>query len=151
MTSILARVQHWLSDCHFGECFADLTDAERAYREQLRQRPKLDDDAFYQTFYSGTGIPRDIPVRLRRLYEKIIGDNLSALQPQDNQAFIYGGIDFGDVLYRVEREFKLKIPRESTVKAPLTYHGYSSPTGEIDGTFDSVVRYLARVLREAAL
>jgi hypothetical protein len=123
------------------------SESERAYAEELYRRPKLSDDDFYDRFYAGSDVPKEIPRRLRALYEEIVGDDLSGLQPQDNHAAIYDGLDFADVLYRVEREFKLKIPHENVVKAPLTYKGKSSPEGEIDGSFDSVVRYLAKATR----
>jgi hypothetical protein len=125
-----------------------LSKEERAYEDELGKRPKLDDDEFFEQFYAASGIPKDIPVRLRKLYKEMLGEEHSALQPQDNLAFIYGEIDFADVLYRVGREFKLKIPLETATKAPLTYKGKSSSTGEIDGTFDSVVRYLAKATRD---
>ena len=81
-------------------------------------------------------------MRLRKLYVRMFGDGLAALQPHDNHARIYEEIDFSDVLIRVGREFKLKIPRAAVTLAP------SSNAGEIDGTFDSVVRYVSRVTCE---
>lgn len=97
------------------------SESERAFTALLESRPRLDDAAFYETSYAETGIPRDIPIRLRQLYTRIIGDDLSALQPQDNHA-----------LRRVEREFGLTISLGRAAR-------------EIDGTFDSVVRYLHKL------
>ena len=96
----------------------DESESERAYSEQLQLRTKLNDDEFYATFYGGTGIQKDIPIRLRKLYEKIIGEDLSALHPEDDQALIYDGLDFLDVLYRVQREFKLTIPPAARETGP---------------------------------
>jgi len=88
-----------------------------------------------------SGIPKTIPIRLRKLLcERIIGDDLSALYPEDNIAMIYDGLDFADVLYRAEREFGVAIPRE-------TWKTGENLGGEIDGTFGSVVRYLSKALQ----
>ncbi len=111
------------------------SESERAYSELLQTRAKLNDGEFYETFYAGSRIRKDIPVRLRMLCQKIIGEDLSALHPEDNLALIYDGLDFADVLYRVEREFDLKIPLTACKWA-------TTEAGEIDGTFDSVVRYV---------
>jgi len=127
--NLFREVFRWMA----GPC--DESASERAYSERLRQRAKLNDDEFYETFYAGTGIGKGIPVRLRTLYEKIIGEDLSALHPEDNQALIYEGLDFADVLHRVEREFNVTIPSSARKSG-------TPETGEIDGTFDSVVRYL---------
>jgi hypothetical protein len=122
-------------------------ESERAYEVELRRRPQLNDDDFYERFYAGSDVPKDIPIRLRQVYEKAMGDDVSGLHPQDNFAAIYDGLDFSVILCRVEREFNLKIPLAAVVKAPLKYRGKSSSTGDIDGTFDSVVRYLAKATR----
>ena len=37
---------------------------ERANWKRLKERELLDDDAFYERFYAGTGIPKEIPLRL---------------------------------------------------------------------------------------
>lgn len=123
------------------------SESERAYEFELRRRPQLKEDDFYERFYAGSDVPKGIPIRLRQVYEKAMGDDLSGLHPQDNFAAIYDWLDFSVILDRVEREFKLRIPLAAVVKAPLKYRGKSSSTGEIDGTFDSVVRYLAKATR----
>jgi hypothetical protein len=113
-------------------------DAERMYFEELRRRPDLTDEQFYDTFFAGSQIPKEIPVRLRRLYQEIFGYDFSALNPNDNIALIFDFVDFADVLYRIEREFGLKIP--------LSACKSDGGRGKIDGTFDSVVRYLNEAL-----
>ncbi|HEY2253879.1 MAG TPA: hypothetical protein VGH74_22545 [Planctomycetaceae bacterium] len=121
-----------------GDRESEIPESERAYSAQLQQRAKLNDDEFYEAFYAETGIPKHIPIRLRTLLQKnIMGDDLSALHPNDNLALIYDGLDFADVLYRVGKEFELTIPL-TVCKSKL------HADGEIDGTFDSVVRYLNR-------
>jgi hypothetical protein len=139
--SVIRSILHWLGD-------RVASDAERAYSAHLRRRPRLDDEAFLRRFYAGSGLPEDIPIRLRRLYQEIFGEDFAGLHPEDNVARIYDGIDFADVLWRVEREFRVKIHPETDLKAPFRHEGKPcSPNGTIDGTFDSVVRYLAEALR----
>jgi len=41
------------------------TKEERAKWREMRQRPTLSDDEFYECFYAGTGIPKEIPIRLK--------------------------------------------------------------------------------------
>lgn len=120
-------------------------ESERAYEAELRLRPPLDDDAFYERYYAGSGVPRSIPLRYRKLLRSILGIDLAALQPQDNIALIFDGLDFADVLYRINREFRVSIPLESVSHAPPS-SGDASPM--IDGTFDSVVRYLTFISSE---
>jgi hypothetical protein len=119
---------------------------ERAYREKFRQRPRLDDDVFFEQFYSQTDVPRDVVVRLRLACHESLGIDPAVLRPEDNLAVIEDDVDFGDVLYRVGRKFKMKIPPGTALGAPFQYEGKPC-TGEIDGTFDSLARYLAKVAR----
>lgn len=119
---------------------------ERAYREKFRQRPRLDDDAFFEQLYSQTDVPRDVVVRLRRACRESLGIDPAFLRPEDNLAMIWDDVDFGDVLYHVGRSFKVKIPPETALAAPFQYKGKPG-TGEINGTFDSLARYLAKVTR----
>jgi hypothetical protein len=118
------------------------SEREHRYYDELRDRPALDDEEFFKRFYSAAGIPKDIPIRLRRLYQDIIGCDLSAMQPHDNLALIFDALDFADVLYRVEREFEVKIPL-TVCSEPPQYKHWPFIGSQIDGTFDSVVRYLA--------
>ena len=123
-----------------------LSASGRAYHEMLRQRPRLDDDAFFEQFYSQTDVPKDIAVQLRHVCGNSLGVDPSALRPEDNLAMIYDDVDFFDVLHYVGRKFKVKIPPETALAAPFQHKGKPC-TGEIDGTFDSLVRYLAKVTR----
>jgi len=118
---------------------------ERDYREKFRQRPRLDDEVFFEQFYSQTDVPKDVVVRLRLACRESLGIDPAVLRPEDNLAVIEDDVDFGDVLYRVGRKFKMKIPPEA-LAAPFQHKGKPC-TGEIDGTFDSLARYLAKVTR----
>jgi hypothetical protein len=124
--------------------FATMSDAAYAYARELQGRPKLGNGEFYQQFYADGDVPKELVTRLRTLFESIFGDDLSSMWPHDNLALIYDSVDFADVLFRVGREFKVAIPISSVAKEPLTYRGKACRNGQIDGTFDSLVRYLAK-------
>lgn len=70
---------------------------------------------------------------------------MAGLQPQDNIALIFEGLDFADVLYRINREFRVSIPLEAVRVDP---RDAADATPSIDGTFDSVVRYLTAISPE---
>lgn len=120
-------------------------ESERAYEAELRRRPPLDDDVLYERYYAGSGVPRSIPLRYRQLLRSILGIDLAALQPQDNIALIFEGLDFADVLYRINREFRVSIPLDALKVDP---RDLADATPSIDGTFDSVVRYLTAISPE---
>lgn len=100
---------------------------ERARWRRLRQRPTLADEAFIERFYAGSGIPPDIPLRLRRIYaDELAMDNL---WPEDKAVEFYPDLDLVELLYEVEEEFGVKFP--------------SQAIRHLGGSFDSVVRYVA--------
>jgi hypothetical protein len=102
---------------------------ERRFEQALASRPQLDDDTFYETFYGGTDIPRAIPVRLRRLYAAQLGRRWLKVFPRDNPALVCDDLDFADLLTDVGQEFGVAFPPEAR--------------RQLDGSFDSVVKYLA--------
>jgi hypothetical protein len=101
----------------------------RAFRRQLKERPALSDDDFYALFYGGSGIPRDIPARLRHallsadpLFERAI--------PSDVLYHLYDDLDIADVVDFVEMEFGIAFTKAD-------HRG-------IDGTFDNLVQLVRR-------
>ncbi len=105
---------------------------ERACWKRLRERPLLDDDAFYERFYAGTGIPKEVPIRLRRRYAK--GLLMDKVWPEDKAAEFDWEVDFADVLGMAENEFGVKFTE--------------ADIGVIDRSFDSIVRVVAKKLRQ---
>ncbi|MHC4402828.1 MAG: acyl carrier protein [Planctomycetota bacterium] len=105
----------------------------RAFHKALRERPPLSDEAFYQRYYAETDVPKAIPIRVRKEIEQALGIDLAGIHPGDNVALADDDLDFGDVLYRLGRVFGIKIPKEACWE-------------EIDGTFDSLVCYVANRL-----
>lgn len=103
---------------------------ERANWKRLKQRELLDDDAFYERFYAGTDIPKEIPLCLRRLYAEEL--QMDEVWPEDNAVEFDGELDFGDVLDRAERDFGVRFTEEEI--------------RQIDGSFGSVVKLVAKKL-----
>jgi hypothetical protein len=103
---------------------------ERTNWKRLKEREVLDDDAFYERFYRGSGIPKEIPLRLRRSYAN--GLLMDRVWPEDKAVEFDWELDFGDVLDRAERDFGVRFTDEEI--------------GQIDGSFDSVVRLVAKKL-----
>jgi hypothetical protein len=97
----------------------------RAFRRQLRDRPVLGDEEFYARYYEASVVPREIPVRLRRLLLDL--DPLTErVLPSDRLYLLNDDLDFADVLYLIEREFGIDFTRAD--------HQL------IDGTLDQLIR-----------
>ena len=99
------------------------------FERELLSRPQLDDQAFYEAYYGGSGIPEDIPIRVRKVYVEQLGDCWKGVRPEDNVCEAYPDLDLAELLYEIEDEFGIKIPDEEMKK--------------MDGTFDAIVRYVA--------
>lgn len=94
---------------------------QREYRRILRDRPKLNDDEFYNTFYAESGIPKQLTVQLRRSLEDCYGLDSAGLHPRDNLIYADDEIDFHDVIIRIKREYEIEIPDRRMSKAEATY------------------------------
>ena len=119
---------------HFLSLIGDLLShafSSRIERELL-SRPQLDDHAFYEAHYDGSGIPEDIPIRVRKVYVEQLGDCWKGVRPDDDVCGAYPDLDLAELLYEIEDEFKIKIPDEEMRK--------------MNGTFDAIVLYVASVL-----
>lgn len=79
----------------------------RAFRRELRQREKLDDDTFYRKFYASSGIPSDFVAGVRNALDGV--DSLMpAVVPSDNLFLFDDDLDFADVLDLVEEKFGIR-------------------------------------------
>lgn len=94
---------------------------QREYRRVLRDRPKLNDDEFYNTFYADSGIPKQLAVQLRMSLEHCYGLDFGGLHPRDNLIYADDEIDFHDVIIRIKREYEIEIPNRRMSKAEATY------------------------------
>ncbi len=102
---------------------------ERRFRREIAERESLDDARFLQEFYADRQIPSDIPLRLRPIYCKFFEIEVGKLRPQDRPPEIVE-LDTVDLIRDIETEFGVKISDEDAE--------------QIDGSFDSIVRYLAK-------
>ena len=98
------------------------TSRQRAKWREMRQRPEINDKEFYQRFYGDSGIPEEIPLRLRGLYAEQLG--ISRLLPHDRATDFDDELDFGDLLFAVAEEFSIDFSereaRELAARARLT-------------------------------
>ena len=104
---------------------------ERAFRRNLRERPKLNDDDFYDRFYAASSIPRHVPIQLRTLLATHLGLDLGALHPSDNLIDANTELDWADVLDDVNQTFGIAVPYDIFER--------------LDGTFDSLVYCVAQI------
>ena len=86
---------------------------ERKYLQILTSRPSLDDEQFHRQFYAQTDIPVGLVAEARSELQCLLGYDISALHPSDNIVINFDGLDFSDVLYRMEHRFNVTIPRET--------------------------------------
>ncbi len=106
------------------DCF--IPERQRAYERDLESRVLMDDETFYQSNYGSTGIPREIPIRLRRLFAYQLGSCWEHVQPADKPTDADDNLDFAELVFDVEEEFGVSIPIQDMM--------------ELDGSFDSLVR-----------
>ncbi len=106
------------------------------YERELLSRPQLDDHAFYEAYYGGSGIPEDIPIRVRKVYVEQLGGCWKGVRPDDKVCEAYPDLDLAEVLYEIEDEFGIKILDEAMKT--------------MDGTFDAIVRCVASLRRSAS-
>ncbi len=103
------------------------------FEQELINRPQLDDQAFYETHYADSGIPEDIPIRIRKVYVEQLGDCWKGVRPDDNVGDACPDVDLAEILYEIEDEFGINIPDQEM--------------RQMDGTFDAIVRYVASLRR----
>lgn len=103
---------------------------ERAKWEEMRQRPVLSDDEFYERFYADTGISKEIPTRLRRIYATQLA--MDRVWPADKATEFDSGLDLAELLAEVEEDFNVEVSDEEALK--------------LDESFDSIVRLVASKL-----
>jgi hypothetical protein len=104
-------------------------DPNRRFVRELTERPVLDDPEFYQAYYQGSGIPPAIPSRVRAVYARELGPRWQAVRPEDRANDFLPDLDWADLVFAVGRKFGLAIPLDDMIA--------------MDGTFDSLVRYVA--------
>jgi hypothetical protein len=104
-------------------------DPERRFLAELDERPVLDDRAFYDTYYAGSGIPEALPALVRRVYAEQLGRRWQAVRPDDRATDFMPDLDLYELILEVAEDLGLSGPFDDLEK--------------LDGSFDSVVRYFA--------
>lgn len=88
------------------------------------------DDAFYQEHYGNSNVPRDIPIRVRKVFIEQLGTRWNLVRPEERPTDEDEELDLADLLNEVEHEFNIKIPLVDM--------------RQLDGSFDSIVQYVAK-------
>lgn len=86
---------------------------EREFRSRLRQRPRLDDDAFFAKYFAAAEVPGGLPGKLRKTLEDVFGQDFASLDPDDNLVHADWEMDWGDVIVEIEDAFQIEFPLES--------------------------------------
>jgi len=107
---------------------------ERKFRREVANREPLDDTQFFHEFYADTNVPADITCRLRPIYCKFFDLEVGKLRPEDRPPEIVD-LDMIDLVRDIEAEFGVNISDKDAER--------------IDGSFDSIARYLAEHSRSA--
>ena len=85
-------------------------------------RQPLSDDDFYIQYFEKQGIPKKIPVKIRKIFENQFGADFSRISNTDDfstdMKFIWGFDSLGDVeiIIAIEEEFDIKIENEEAEK-----------------------------------
>jgi hypothetical protein len=103
----------------------------RAYRAELRQRPALDDHAFYELFDKDSGVPCEVVAGVRRAL-CLFDDRFERSIPSDFLYHLEDEMDFGDLLYEVENEFRIRFTKPDCEK--------------LDGTLENLVRLVDKAV-----
>lgn len=86
------------------------------------------DETLYHLHYASTGIPHEVPLRVRKVLIEQLGRRWSSVQPEDD-LIEDDELDFFEIMNEIGDEFGISIPEEEM----RTIHT----------SFDSVVRYIA--------
>jgi len=122
----------WFLNGEPPDLFAELGIAQpREMRElfrQLKTRPKLDDDAFYETYFAGTSIPKNVPIKLRDALDETYDRDFRGVHPTDKVVFVEFDLDsdWDDVYDWLQSVFDMTISDEMRRE-------------ELNGTFLSLV------------
>ena|SRR5579859_532761 len=88
----------------------------------------MDDESFYRLHYGNTPVPKSIPIRVRKVLVEQLGSRWLWVKPEEC-VIEDDEIDLAELLHEIEDEFGVSISKEDMQR--------------LDGSFDSIVRYLA--------
>ena len=116
------------------EDFEGLRSASR-YRRDLANREPMDEEAFFEHFYAGSRIDKELVYRFLRFQADFWSVPVELIRPHDDYNLIMGDGDADDFISALEREFSIHVSNDDCQ--------------ELNGTFDSLVRFLASKLVQA--
>jgi hypothetical protein len=82
----------------------------RAFRKRLAERPQLSHEEFYSRFFADSGIPSEVPARLRNCL-LTLDPLINRAIPDDNLGLLDDELDFVCVLRLIEKEFGIKFAK----------------------------------------
>lgn len=115
------------------EDFDGMRSSWRFYRE-VKKRSPLEFEEFYREFYAGSGVDEQIVRRMLEVHGGFASVKPERIRPDDNFARVFD-LPFDEVLQDIEEEFAIRFRDEDLPN--------------LDGSFDSLVRYVARRVDEA--
>jgi len=110
--------------------------SEWRYNRERKTRDFLSPTQFYERYYKSSGVQKETIVRLLALHAEFLEVEPELIRPHDNYPRISSGADDGEFIARIESEFGIQIPLDDLAM--------------IDGSFDSIAKYLDHRLKHAA-
>lgn len=105
------RKHHWFSD------FVTRHEYDQLIEEAFAGRPRLSPQAFFDKYFSSSGIPFHVVTGVRRVFEEQLSTDFSRIADTDDFTANLGclwkywdGDDAGELTMALEQEFKVKIP-----------------------------------------
>jgi hypothetical protein len=92
----------------------------RAYAAELRERPAVSNHELFQSHFGGSGVPYDVPGRVRRIFAEELGYPAEKLLPDDDFMFLLNELDAGPLIEALEREFSVTLTHEETERTAPT-------------------------------
>ena len=130
--AVVGPIIYWLM---WREDF-DGIQSEWRYKRELKQRDRLSLDEFYEQFYKSSGVDRELVVRMVQVFADAYLVDAQYIRPHDNYSGITAGTMDEDFIAKVRSELHIALDSED---APV-----------LDGSVDSIIRYLDSRLRIAA-
>lgn len=109
--------------------------SEWRYRRERKTRERLSPAQFYERFYRSTDVREEIVLRLLSLHADFWKVESELIRPHDNYVRISGCVDEAEFVRAIESAFGIAISE--------------SDSQTIDGSFDSIARYVSAHARTA--
>ena len=126
--AIISPLIFWLM---WREDFDGMQSEWRYYRA-CKSRQPLSPDEFYEEFYLSSGIEKCTVAGLSEVCVEVYGVKAELIRPEDNYPRAYDGDD--ELIEAIEARFGIDVK--------------SDDLSAIDGTFDSLARYVQSRLRQ---